>query len=126
MRDTLRAGLLSSMHAIFCSVPEPADVRWRLPATQVLCITLGVCVATWAFVFVALLLMAPYLPMTAGLTPNQTFGVISLAATLMMARSPASMVIILAPPLAHTYPSILTPFPAHCPQVMLLCDATTS
>lgn len=61
-------------------------------SVQVLCITLGICVATWAFVFVALLAMAPYLPMTAGLAPRQTFGVISLAATLMMARSPASMV----------------------------------
>ena len=91
---------------------------------QVLCITLGICVATWAFVFVALLVMAPYLPMTAGLTPNQTFGVISLAATLMMARSPASMVTVLSSPLGAYLPVILTPYLAHSPQAMhpLCCD----
>ena len=59
---------------------------------QVAYITLGICLATWLSVFGVLLLMAPYLPMTAALPRAQAVGVISLAATLMMARSPASMV----------------------------------
>ena len=53
---------------------------------------MGICLATWVFVFAALLLMAPYLPMTAQMPRSQAVGVISLGATLMMARSPASMV----------------------------------
>ena len=59
---------------------------------QVACITLGICLATWVAVFAALLLMAPHLPMTAQMPRSQAVGVISLGATLMMARSPASMV----------------------------------
>lgn len=59
---------------------------------QVTCITLGVCLATWLSVFGLLMALAPTLPMTASLPSGQSAAIISLAGTLMMARSPASMV----------------------------------
>ena len=64
----------------------------RVPVVQVTCITLGICIATWLSVFGLLMAFAPSLPMTAGLPSGQSAAIISLAATLMMARSPASMV----------------------------------
>jgi hypothetical protein len=72
--------------------PASCPLTCALHARQVAYITLGICLATWLSVFGVLLLMAPYLPMTAALPRAQAVGVISLAATLMMARSPASMV----------------------------------
>ncbi|BDA45644.1 hypothetical protein COCOBI_07-4310 [Coccomyxa sp. Obi] len=62
---------------------------------QVTCITLGVCIATWLSVFGLLMAIAPSLPMTASLPTSQSAAVVSLAATLMMARSPASMIAVL-------------------------------
>ena len=60
--------------------------------TQVTYITIGVCLATWVAISGLLLGLAAYLPMTAELPSKQRAAVASLAGTLMMARSPASMV----------------------------------
>jgi len=59
---------------------------------QVTYITLGVCLATWVTISGLLLSLSAYLPMTAALPGKHRAAVASLAGTLMMARSPASMV----------------------------------
>lgn len=59
---------------------------------QVTYITLGICAFTWLSVFAMLMALAPQLSMTADMPVRQSAAIVSLAATLMMARSPASMV----------------------------------
>ena len=70
---------------------------------QVTYITMGVCLATWVTITGLLLGLAAYLPMTADLPSKHRAAVASLAGTLMMARSPASMVCAAAP---HIYGTI--------------------
>ena len=59
---------------------------------QVTYITLGICLATWLAISGLMLSLASVLPMTAALPSKHRAAVASLAGTLMMARSPASMV----------------------------------
>ncbi len=59
---------------------------------QVLSITVGVAAASWAAVYVAMLLLAPLLPMTRGRAPAEVRVIASLAGTIAIARSPASAV----------------------------------
>jgi len=59
---------------------------------QVLSITVGVAAASWAAVYVAMLLLAPLLPMTRGRAPAEVRVIASLAGTVAIARSPASAV----------------------------------
>ena len=59
---------------------------------QVTYVTLGICLATWLAIFGLMLSLASILPMTAALPSKHRAAVASLAGTLMMARSPASMV----------------------------------
>ena len=73
-----------------CSQPRPYGTV--LPCLQVLSITVGVAAASWAAVYVAMLLLAPLLPMTRGRAPAEVRVIASLAGTVAIARSPASAV----------------------------------
>ncbi len=64
---------------------------------QVISITLWISLCTWVSVFTAMMLLVPYIPFMASLRENQINGIASLAAMLMVARSPASAVSILLP-----------------------------
>ena len=64
----------------------------KLGILQVVAITLSISAFTFVAVFAAMLLLAPVLPLTRNLTSRQIEGIASLAATLMIARSPASAV----------------------------------
>ena len=64
---------------------------------QVISITLWISLCTWVSVFTAMMLLVPYIPFMASLRENQINGIASLAAMLMVARSPASAVSTLLP-----------------------------
>ena len=66
---------------------------------QVVAITLGVSICTWVFVFTAMMLLAAYIPFFATIMERQVASISSLAAMLMVARSPASAVSSLQPKL---------------------------
>ena len=74
---------------------------------QVTYITLGICLATWLAISGLMLSLASVLPMTAALPSKHRAAVASLAGTLMMARSPASMVRSSAKPQpVHSAPAV--------------------
>ncbi|KAK9830422.1 hypothetical protein WJX72_011685 [[Myrmecia] bisecta] len=62
---------------------------------QVACITLGIALFTWVYVFAAMMILAPFIPITLHLRQRQVEAIASLAATLMIARSPASAIAVL-------------------------------
>lgn len=64
-------------------------------------VTTAISVATWLVVFGGFVLFSPVLPLTRLLTPRRTYAMASLAATLMIARSPASCLAILREVGAH-------------------------
>ena len=55
-------------------------------------ITLGIAACTWVLVFACTLGLVPYIPFTAKLPQSTGTAVATLAATLAVARSPASAV----------------------------------
>ena len=55
-------------------------------------ITLWITVSTWLFVFCAMMLLVPYIPFLAAINQQHVGSIVSLAAMLMVARSPASAV----------------------------------
>ena len=59
---------------------------------QVIAITLWITVSTWLFVFCAMMLLVPYIPFLATINQQHVGSIVSLAAMLMVARSPASAV----------------------------------
>ena len=59
---------------------------------QVVCITLGISLLSWLAVFMAMMMLAPFLPFLQHRTHQQQQAVASLAGTLAIARSPASAV----------------------------------
>ena len=62
---------------------------------QVGMITMGISTATWLAVFSAMILLAPFIDATQGMTVHQVAAFCSLCATLMIARSPASAIAVL-------------------------------
>lgn len=64
----------------------------KLHLLQVISITLWISLCTWGAVFTAMMLLVPYVPFMAALREHQISGIASLAAMLMVARSPASAV----------------------------------
>jgi hypothetical protein len=68
---------------------------------QVICVTVGVSLVSWVVTYVAVLLLAPSIAFTAALSRAQVQGIASLAATLSMARSPASAVRCLSAAFCH-------------------------
>ena len=64
----------------------------RYTLLQVICITLGISLLSWLFVFVAMMMLMPFIPFTQQRTHQQQQAVASLAGTLAIARSPASAV----------------------------------
>ena len=67
-------------------------ILWARAARQVLSITLGVSAASYAFVYCALVGLAPGLALLRGQPWRKLQTIASMAATLAIARSPASMV----------------------------------
>ena len=61
-------------------------------AMQVSYLTLCISTFTWMAVSGAMIIVAPFVALTATLPQRQLDGIASLAGTLMIARSPASMV----------------------------------
>lgn len=70
--------------------PPPQDF-----ASLVLRLTAAISVCTWVFVFPVFLLIAPRVGFLAGAPRGRVLGVATLAATLGIARSPASMIAVL-------------------------------
>ncbi|DBA69525.1 TPA: hypothetical protein ACH3X2_012726 [Trebouxia sp. C0005] len=62
---------------------------------QVICITLGISLLSWLCVFVAMMMLVPFIPFTQHRTHQQQQAVASLAGTLAIARSPASAIAVL-------------------------------
>jgi len=72
-----------------------AELRRREFRASVLSLTAAVTTTTWAFVFPAVLLLGPHIGFLRGAPRSRLVCVASLAATLGVARSPASMIAVL-------------------------------
>ncbi len=72
-----------------------AELRRREFRASVLSLTAAVTTTTWAFVFPAVMLLGPHIGFLAGAPRGRLVCVASLAATLGVARSPASMIAVL-------------------------------
>jgi len=70
---------------------HPTQHAPRAPRLQVLYVTLGVSLASYGLVYAALLALAPALPLLRGRPWRHVQTFASMAATLAIARSPASM-----------------------------------
>lgn len=62
---------------------------------QVVCITLGISLLSWLAVFMAIMMLTPFLPFLRHRTHQQQQAVASLAGTLAIARSPASAIAVM-------------------------------
>lgn len=71
------------------------ELRRKEFRATVLSLTAAVTATTWAFVFPAVLLLGPHIGFLRGATRGRLLSVASLAATLGVARSPASMIAVL-------------------------------
>ena len=72
-----------------------AELRRREFRASVLSLTAAVTTTTWAFVFPAVMLLGPHIGFLQGAPRTRLVCVASLAATLGVARSPASMIAVL-------------------------------
>ena len=72
--------------ALMCLLPVPNR------CTQVLGITIGICLASWIFAYIAFDLVSLAFPLMPQMDSRHLLATASLGATLMMTRSPASAV----------------------------------